>query len=206
MKLKRILLPLALITTFLTGCTNSANTIEVDLGGLDQYVVVGSGYKVMKEEPLNATFDVYFGAETLFSTMWNDGHIGNNPGVGSFAIGMYIYDDNNNEIANKMVNIEDFLNYEKYPIRHEENKNPSFFGRSFLEYHTDITYDFSTIDVKKGYITIYITYYDGVNSDRETCYYYMEGIVTNNSQTKALAFQKGNDSVRFEYKMEEFYK
>ena len=196
------LLALIAIASLLVGC-NNVNKDKYILVGFNKFYgssnptsQVGLAFRVEREQSLNATFDVYFGARKGFTEDWKNDLWECNPGYGTFAINRIIEDEAGKEIQSDFIILEDFPNDEKYPLTYETIEGTVDGVIMHYEGYMTNTFNFTSIETLKGSIGYYICYYDDVNQKPFEGDYYLYGI----SWGGKLNFEKNDNFVIFDKK------
>lgn len=118
------------------------------------------GLEVKRQQPLQATLQVYPGKHLGFNSRWFGGNYGIVPEKYAFVLERRIHDVQKEIVERDHMILDDFLDEEKYYIITEsmEGVDDGYICH-FKDYIVD-TIDFSSIDLLKGGVTYFLDIYD----------------------------------------------
>lgn len=158
-----------LLPFFLISCSSEPDIITAG-HGIDQTPSPALKIETQKtNETNNASIKVYLGRTHSLPYFWEKRYINydvSDVQNGSYAMIRNLVDRNKQAVETSIFFIEDFLTDDKYEL---ETVGVGYDGIMTIwgYYYTD-SYDFSTLEIREGYIQYWLVYYD---KDNETPIY-----------------------------------
>lgn len=192
-KIFKEMITLMYMSTLFTSCNQKSKIVSCGLDMVSATSQVSLAFSTERYQSKLSTFKIYIGAIDDFKENWDNDLWGCNPGYGTFAINRMVRDINEQTIKNDYFILDDFPDYEKYPLKSKAIENigdvviPIYTGYIFN------TFDFDTISLEEGIISYLIVYYDDVNSKEFEENVYLYGIDWGGS----LMFEKNDNGITF---------